>query len=109
MENVKLKVLKALPENYHLQMFSFALTTLITNYLIIHFELYSLACTVSNPHTYISRGGWGDNLKFLQSTTSVLEKLQNSCLKPAHSSAILLSRQGMGNKMTTHPGDKEPF
>lgn len=39
MENVKLKVLKALPENYHLQMFIFVLTTLITNYLIIHFEL----------------------------------------------------------------------
>lgn len=39
MENVKLKVLKALPENYHLQMFIFALTILITNYLIILSEL----------------------------------------------------------------------
>lgn len=57
MENVKLKVLKALPENYHFQMFVPALTTLITNYLIIHFELYSLACTVSNPHTYLLGGG----------------------------------------------------
>jgi len=37
MENVKLQVLKALPENRHLQMFIFTLSTLITNYLIIHF------------------------------------------------------------------------
>ena len=55
MENVTLKVLKTLPENCHLQMFIFPLTTLITNYLIIHFELQNLACTVSIPHTYISR------------------------------------------------------
>lgn len=39
MENVTPKVLQTLPENYHLQMFIFPLTTLITNYLIIHSEL----------------------------------------------------------------------
>lgn len=104
MGNAKLKVLKALPENYHFRMFIPALTTLITIYLIIHLELYSLACTINNPRTYISRGRGGNNLKVLQSTTYVLEKLQSSCLRPAHSPAILLSTQGMGNEMTVHSG-----
>lgn len=75
MENVTLKVLKTLPENYHLQMFIFPLTTLITNYLIIHFELQNLACTVSIPHTYISRKKKKKLLKFFQ--LLLLEHLQN--------------------------------
>lgn len=74
MENVTLKVLKTLPENCHLQMFIFPLTTLITNYLIIHFELQNLACTVSIPHTYISRKKY---LKFFPTTTPVFEHHQN--------------------------------